>query len=112
MKPDRALLVFCEGRHDVVFVQRALGQVAGFSYRANKKVEELPTPLGKGVRSRESFITKRIAADRSAETLSATNRPTRPSFESVLEREAEPLIVLLNRDTDSFNDKAGDWSMT
>ena len=107
MKPDRALLVFCEGRHDVVFVQRALGRVAGFTY-TSENVADLPTPLGKGASSQQSFIAKRIAADRSAEQLSATNRPMRPSFESVLKggEGNAPWIVLLNRGTDGFGVRA------
>ncbi len=32
MKADKAVLVFCEGSHDVIFVQRVLGQLAGFEY--------------------------------------------------------------------------------
>jgi len=108
MKTDRAVLVFCEGRHDVIFVQRVLGQVGGLHYFEGK-VSELPTPLGTDSRSK-SVILNRYSADRSDLALSATNRSPRPTFESVLyqEKASSPLYVLLNRGTDTFKKPAQD----
>jgi hypothetical protein len=41
----KAVFVFCEGNHDVAFVSRSLGQIAG-GQRLNKPIGELPSPLG------------------------------------------------------------------
>jgi hypothetical protein len=40
----RAVLVFCEGNHDVAFVTRSLGALAGCEF-VDKAIKELPTPL-------------------------------------------------------------------
>lgn len=40
----RAVLVFCEGNHDVAFVTRSLGALAGCVF-IDKPIKELPTPL-------------------------------------------------------------------
>lgn len=40
----RAVLVFCEGNHDVAFVTRSLGALAGCVF-VDKAIKELPTPL-------------------------------------------------------------------
>ena len=41
----RAVLVFCEGPHDVRFVARSLGVQAGYEW-VDEKIAELPTPFG------------------------------------------------------------------
>ena len=41
----KAVLVLCEGRHDVVFVQRSLGAVAGCRWM-KEHIKELPSPFG------------------------------------------------------------------
>ena len=41
----RAVLVFCEGTHDVVFITRSLGQLAGCTW-VKLPIEQLPTPFG------------------------------------------------------------------
>ena len=41
----KAVLVFCEGRHDVVFAQRSLGVHGGCQW-VGKAIGELPSPFG------------------------------------------------------------------
>ena len=41
----KAVLVFCEGHHDVVFVQRSLGAHGDCKW-VNKHIGELPSPFG------------------------------------------------------------------
>ena len=41
----KAVLVICEGRHDVVFVQRSLGAVAGCRW-VKDRIKDLPPPFG------------------------------------------------------------------
>lgn len=41
----RALLVFCEGNHDIVFVRRSLGAVARLEF-INDPIDKLPSPFG------------------------------------------------------------------
>lgn len=41
----KAVLVFCEGNHDITFAARSLGQVASAQW-VNKPIGELPSPLG------------------------------------------------------------------
>ncbi|HAM21764.1 MAG TPA: hypothetical protein DCQ04_05715 [Actinobacteria bacterium] len=41
----KALLIFCEGNHDIVFVRRSLGAVAGLEF-INDPIDKLPSPFG------------------------------------------------------------------
>ena len=41
----KAVLVLCEGRHEIVFVQRSLGAVAGCRWMTGS-IKELPSPFG------------------------------------------------------------------
>lgn len=41
----KAVLVFCEGRHDVIFAERSL-LTNGNCRRFNGKIRELPSPYG------------------------------------------------------------------
>lgn len=104
MNADKAVLVICEGSHDVIFVQRVLGQ-EGFKY-FDGPVEHLPTPLGlrpDGPISR-SYILDRCAKDRSGSSVRSLNSPAKPTFESVLYQEqSDTLYVLLRRGHDGFS---------
>ena len=42
----KAVLVFCEGHHDVVFAQRSLGAHGGCEW-VDKPINELPSPFGR-----------------------------------------------------------------
>ena len=49
----KAVLVFCEGRHDVAFAQRSLGAHGGCKW-VDKPVRELPSPFGRGKTTRKA----------------------------------------------------------
>ena len=81
----KAVLVFCEGRHDVVFAQRSLGAHGGCDWVA-KPVSELPSPFGRSRVARRGLIAMRFEEHALEDLpLRAAARPPLPSFESVVE---------------------------
>lgn len=54
----KAVLVFCEGRHDVAFAQRSLGAHGGCKW-VDKPVRELPSPFGPGATAPKGLIAMR-----------------------------------------------------
>lgn len=78
-------MVFCEGRHDIVFVQRSLGTVGGCCW-VNKPVKDLPSPFGASPAAARGLIarrTERLAVG--TLKLQAAVRAPLPHFESVLQ---------------------------
>ena len=55
----KAVLVFCEGRHDVVFAQRSLGAHGGCEW-VDRPVRELPSPFGRGRAAARGLIARRF----------------------------------------------------
>ena len=55
----KAVLVFCEGYHDVVFAQRSLGAHGGCEW-VGRPIRELPTPFESDKVARKAFIAKRL----------------------------------------------------
>ena len=55
----KAVLVLCEGRHDVVFVQRSLGAVAGCRW-VDQPMKDLPSPFGAIPGISEGLIARRF----------------------------------------------------
>jgi len=53
----KAVMVFCEGRHDIVFTQRSLG-VLGNCKWVDKPLKKLPSPFGDGMATK-SWPTER-----------------------------------------------------
>lgn len=95
----RAVLVFCEGMHDVVFITRSLGQRGGMW--VGDPIDQLPTPFGRGSNSK-SFIVqlygKRNLGERPIQT--AAHAP-RPSFAAVVRHEpSDTLYLMLQSDAD------------
>lgn len=92
----KAVLVFCEGRHDIIFVQRSLGALAGCDW-FDRPIGELPSPLG-GMppRSDKGLIARRLERNPDALTLRAAAYPSLPQFESaVVDMDAQTLYVLI-----------------
>ena len=81
----KAVLVFCEGRHDVVFAQRSLGAHGGCVW-VGKHIGDLPSPFGpKGVATK-GLIARRFEQHALEDlTLQAAAHPPLPSFESIVE---------------------------
>lgn len=98
----RAVLVFCEGRHDVVFVRRSLCAAAkGELFKG--RIRDLPAPFGASEGVPQGFISSQYAkheleGGRLAEAAHA--RP--PTFDAVVAvPEDETLYFLLRCGTDS-----------
>ncbi len=92
----KAVLVFCEGRHDIVFVMRSLG-VGGCTW-LNGRIGELPLPFG----SRQNLMTGLIEQRYSRQPLDALRlrqvaNPPLPAFEAFLRHDASDTLFVLLR---------------
>ena len=81
----KAVLVFCEGRHDVVFAQRSLGARAGCEW-VDKPIGNLPSPFGRSIVARKGLVARRFE-QHALEDLSLRRAayPRLPCFESIVE---------------------------
>lgn len=90
----RAVLVFCEGPHDVAFARRSL-EAHGGCERVDKPVGELPSPFGSS-RAGKGLIATRYGRQALAElTVQAASHPPLPCFESVVENTATNTLFVL-----------------
>ena len=90
----KAVLVLCEGRHDVVFVQRSLGAVADCRWMKDR-IKELPSPFGAISRtSPKGLIARRVERNADDLTLLSAAYPPLPQFESAV-FDAEAGIIFL-----------------
>ena len=93
----KAVLVFCEGHHDVAFARRSLGAHAGCKW-VGKPVRELPSPFGRGRAARKGLIATRYERHALEElTVQAAAHPPLPCFESVVENTATNTLFVLVR---------------
>ena len=96
----KAVLVFCEGRHDVAFAQRSLGAHGGCEWVA-KRVRELPSPFGPGGTAKKGLIAmryeKQSLEDLENLTLRDAAHPPLPCFDSVVENPATDTMFVLVR---------------
>ena len=93
----KAVLVICEGRHEVVFVQRSMGAVADCRW-AKDRIKDLPSPFGAIPGISEGLIATR--AERNVDDLtlrSAAYPPPPPQYESAVFDEETDTIFLLVR---------------
>lgn len=93
----KAVLVICEGLHEIIFVQRSLGALAGCEW-FDLPIGKLPSPLG-GMppRSPKGLIARRIERDVDALTLRGAAYPPLPQFESAVVDEGGQIIYVLIR---------------
>ena len=71
----KAVLVICEGLHDIIFVQRSLGAVAGGKWY-DDPIQDLPSPFGSlPGPSPKGLVAKRI--EREVDSLTFRGLPTR-----------------------------------
>ena len=81
----KAVLVFCEGRHDVVFAQRSLGAHGGCEW-VDKHIGALPSPFGPRGVATKGLIARRFEEHALEDlTLQAAAHPPLPCFESIVE---------------------------
>ena len=94
----KAVLVFCEGHHDVVFAQRSLGAHGGCEW-VDKPIGKLPSPFGRTSRvARKGLIARRFERQ-AVDNLRLRNaaHPPLPCFESVVENTATDTMFFLVR---------------
>ena len=91
----KAVLVFCEGRHDVIFAQRSLGTHGGCAW-VRYPIRKLPTPFGSGGAARRGIIATQFAS-RSLDdlTLQAAAHPKLPRFESIVRNTQTSTVFFL-----------------
>lgn len=93
----KAVLVFCEGDHDVVFVKRSLGACANCERMDDRPIRELPSPFGASRTVPKGLIAQRfdeLAVEDLA--LQEDDRPT-PQFSSVVVDAANEVMFALIR---------------
>lgn len=101
----RAVLVFCEGTHDVVFVERSLGACNNCE-RLKGPIRKLPSPFGASPTVPKGLIAQRIE-DLAVEDIALyDNYPPTPQFESVVEGPEKDVIYVLIRAGSKDNAKA------
>ena len=94
----KAVLVFCEGYHDVVFAQRSLGAHGDCEW-VDKPIGGLPSPFGSAGRvARKGLIATRFERQ-AIDELSLPNaaRPPLPCFESIVQNTATDTMFFLVR---------------
>ena len=90
----RAVLVFCEGKTDVVFVERSLGAVRGYK-RLPGTIRDLPSPFGADKSLKSGLIATRLA-ERDFEDYSLhAPYPPSPQFESAVHSAAGDMVFLM-----------------
>ena len=93
----KAVLVFCEGRHDAAFALRSLGAHAGCEW-VGKPIGALPSPFGPGGPAGKGLIATRYERQALEElTVQAAAHPPPPCFESVVENTAADTLFVLIR---------------
>lgn len=93
----KAVLVFCEGRHDVAFAQRSLGAHGGCAW-VDKPVGELPSPFGRGRTAPKGLIARRYERQSLEDlTLRDAAHPPLPCFDSMVENPATDTMFFLVR---------------
>ena len=93
----KAVLVFCEGRHDAVFAQRSLGVHGGCQW-VGRAIGELPSPFGPSAIARKGLIATRIERHAIEDlTIQAAAHSPLPSFESVVENTVTDTIFFMVR---------------
>ena len=93
----KAVLVFCEGHHDVVFTARSLGAVAQCKW-VSKSIRELPSPFGRSPTASKGLLATRLER-RGIEDLNLqmATHPPLPSFEAIVEDTASKTMFMLIR---------------
>jgi hypothetical protein len=112
----RAVLVFCEGNHDVVFATRSLGAIAGVQW-LGQPITDLPSPFGPRHDPSnphnpivKSFIIERIRGRvLDGLKLMDTTYPHPPSFQALLRLPADDVVFAILR---SGGDDAAESAIT
>lgn len=100
----RAVLVFCEGSHDIVFATRSLGALAGGKWMG-QPISKLPSPFGPRTDPSNpqrpvvrSFIVERLRTRAIDELrLRDAAHPAPPSFQAFVHVDADDVLFALLR---------------
>lgn len=93
----RAVLVFCEGHHDIVFAQRSLGTHGDCAW-VDKLISELPSPFGSSGVAKKGLIAQRIEQHALGDlSLRDASHQPLPSFDSIVENTASNTMYFLVR---------------
>ena len=93
----KAVLVFCEGHHDVVFAQRSLGTHGGCEW-VDRPVGELPSPFGRGRAVAKGLVARRFERQALEDLrLRDAAHPPLPCFDAVVESTATGTMFVLVR---------------
>ena len=93
----KAVLVFCEGRHDAVFAQRSLGARGGCKW-VDKPIGDLPSPFGCSTVARRGLIAGRFERHALEDlSLQSAAHPPLPCFESIVENTATDTMFFMVR---------------
>lgn len=93
----KAVLIFCEGRHDVVFVQRSLGAHGDCEW-VGKSIGDLPAPFGRSDVAKKGLIAGRFEQITLEDlSLQSAAHPPLPCFESVVENTKTDTIFFMVR---------------
>lgn len=92
----RAVLVFCEGTTDVVFVERSLGACANCR-RIERPIRELPSPFGASDSVPKGLIANRLAGLAVEDLALRDDYPPTPQFESIVEQGTQDVMFVLIR---------------
>ena len=92
----KAVLVVCEGLHEIIFVQRSLGAVGGCKW-FDDPIRDMPSPFGKvPQRSDRGLIATRIERNVESLTFREAAYTAPPHFESaVFNNDEETMFVLI-----------------
>ncbi len=92
----KAVLVFCEGTHDVVFVERSLGACANCE-RIDRPIRELPSPFGASRLVPTGLIARRFQEFAVEDLALQDDYPPTPQFESIVADAAKDVMFALIR---------------
>ena len=93
----KAVLVFCEGRHDAVFAQRSLGAHGGCEW-VDRPIRTLPSPFGPSAVARKGLIATRYEQRPLKDLgLQAAAHAPLPCFDSIVENTAAETMFLMVR---------------
>ncbi|MBK9368337.1 MAG: hypothetical protein IPN01_18855 [Deltaproteobacteria bacterium] len=112
-----ALLVFCEGKHDIVFAQRSYGAIVGL-LPFDKTIAELPSPFGSARPqatqdhqpeardcSQHRYNKGRLGDERSAKP---PTRQPRCFISALWDASRDQLVLLLRCGTDAAQGKVAE----
>lgn len=92
----KAILVFCEGRHDVVFVKRSLGATGGCDWLGGK-IQDLPSPFGHSPVGQGMIATHLGRSAVGDLDLQTATHPPLPALEAVLQNVESRSVFFLFR---------------